>query len=71
MPSLDDLFTITCGACQRPAPALQWRERPLSGELPENEYQCPHCGESFRREANPDRTWKDLQILLTPTNPQL
>ena len=68
---LDRLFTITCAKCQKTAPALEWRERPLQGELPENEYQCPHCGESFRREKNPDQTWHYRQILLTPTNPRL
>lgn len=28
---LDRLFTITCAKCQKTAPALEWRERPLQG----------------------------------------
>lgn len=47
---LDSLITITCGECRKASPALAWTERPISGELPPGEYQCPHCGYAFRRE---------------------
>lgn len=50
MKTLDDLTTITCGRCCCESPAVQWREAPLYGELPQDEYQCPRCGDAWRRE---------------------
>lgn len=48
--TLDSLITITCGKCRGISPALAWSERPISGDLPRGEYQCPKCGDAFRRE---------------------
>lgn len=48
--SLGSLITITCGECRKASDALTWCERPISGDLPSGEYQCPNCGYAFRRE---------------------
>jgi len=68
--SLDELFTITCGKCGKTSPAYRWKER-VAEELPDDEYQCPHCADSFRREQNPDRTWLSRPVVLTPIDPRL
>lgn len=76
--SLDSLFTITCGRCNKTSPALQWSERPISGELPAGEFQCPECDFAFRRQratGNPfrkvDGEWKYQPIDLIPISPRL
>lgn len=50
MTTLDSLINITCGECVKASPALNWTERPISGELPPGEFQCPACGYAFRRQ---------------------
>lgn len=54
MTTLDALFTITCAHCGVASPALSWCERPISGQLPAGEYQCPTCATAFRRESTND-----------------
>ena len=70
--SLDEQFTITCAKCSKTAPVYRWKERG-TGELPDGEYQCPHCGDAFRREANPDDSWRRefRPVVLTPIDPRL
>lgn len=68
MKTLDDLFTITCGQCAIATPAIQWRERPILGKLPPDEYQCPACGEAFKRQSTEDRF---KPVKLTPISTRL
>lgn len=67
MTPLDDLFILT-GPCGHSAPVLQWTETPISGELPENEFQCPICARAFARRPT-DSPWKP--IVLAPISPRL
>lgn len=70
--SADSHITITCGRCRVASPALSWTERPISGDLPAGEYQCPSCGYAFRRVRAPeamrqiDGEWKYQPIDLVP-----
>ncbi|MBI5770792.1 MAG: hypothetical protein HZA93_23650 [Verrucomicrobia bacterium] len=70
--SLDSLFVITCGKCGQPSPALAWSERPICGELPAGEFQCPRCGDAWRREkradpwVNDERGFRYAPIALVP-----
>jgi hypothetical protein len=70
--SLEELFRIHCGRCQQSAPALDWRYRPITGWLPENTFQCPHCHYAFKREPN-TQSWRPGQrpMQLTPVAPSL
>ncbi len=57
--TLDELFTITCGHCQKASACELWFVTPVGGELPHGEYQCPACGRAFRREHRPfARSWE-------------
>ena len=70
---MNSLFTITCGKCRQASPALSWTERPISGDLPPGEFQCPQCGDAFRRQRfageafrQVDGVWKYAPIDLIP-----
>lgn len=66
---MDSHITITCGACLEASPALAWTERPISGELPPGEYQCPKCGYAFRRERAAEASrYEDGKWIYAPIN---
>ena len=44
-----DWGMIECGRCGHESDALEWTHRPISGDLPLGVFQCPKCGDAFRR----------------------
>jgi hypothetical protein len=53
---------IACPKCRQASDACAWRERPIFGELPEDEYQCPVCCFAFKRERT-GNTWKPINCV--------
>lgn len=44
-------LNITCGKCGHVADFEEWTSRPVAGELPKGQYQCPACKYAFQRRA--------------------
>ena len=64
---ISEIPMITCPDCRKESDALSWRERPLIGELPADEFQCPTagCGFAFKREQTSDR-WHPVRCVRIP-----
>lgn len=62
-----ELAQISCPLCGKDSDAGAWRERPIAGELPPDEYQCPRpgCSYAFRRERTVDK-WKPIRCVRIP-----
>ena len=54
--------TITCGECHEASDACEWRETPITGELPEEHYQCPACMAAFKRERTGNQ-WRPIRCV--------
>jgi ribosomal protein S27AE len=51
-------MNMTCGKCGKTSDIEEWVKRPLSGELPRDEFQCPRCGYAFKRQ--PGGEWSPM-----------
>lgn len=45
---------LTCAHCGKASGWTRWTNRPISGELPAGEFQCPKCGHAFKRQRRPE-----------------
>jgi hypothetical protein len=49
-------MTISCPKCGGVHDVEAWTRRPVTGDLPPGQFQCPGCGFAFqRREVEPGR----------------
>jgi transposase-like protein len=67
---LEDLFTISCGSCHHSAPVSKWCCT-VTGELPNNHFQCPNCQRAFKRQPLEGRKYWDKFIEIVPIQAQL
>lgn len=41
-------MNLSCGHCQHEADITEFETAPVTGQLPENHYQCPNCKRAWR-----------------------
>jgi rubredoxin len=55
--------TITCPKCEQASTLDAMTTRPITGDLPPGQFQCPKCGYAFRRaELDPGFIYGDRYI---------
>jgi hypothetical protein len=52
---MSDLYTITCHFCHQTADFESFISTPVNGDLPQDQFQCPHCRRAWRLLPNPKR----------------
>lgn len=57
---------ITCGKCGHYADFFDFRATPIGGELPANQYQCPHCRAAWRMEPQGRGTLYESGLYVPP-----
>ena len=45
-------MNVSCPTCGKTASIEAWTERPITGQLPPGQFQCPSCNYAFRREES-------------------
>ena len=61
-------MNITCGACGKTADLDAWTSRPISGDLPKDTFQCPHCNQAFIRHLGKPEVYPNGFIMPGPVS---
>jgi len=59
-------MTLTCEKCGIEADIDRWTNRPVSGPLPRNTYQCPGCGFAFEKKHGPAKVFPNGFVMPGP-----
>lgn len=54
-------MNVTCGRCGCEDSIEAWTERPVTGRLPQGQFQCPRCGFAFKRKEVEPGSWFEWQ----------